>query len=217
MALFRRKRARRAHDVGHATPPTASATASTTTDEGAMRERPRDIPPAGWKDILLRVKAEIKDDHTTLSAAGVAFYGFLAAVPAMAALVSIYGLFAQSRPGAATGSTTSSVGCRPTLGTCWSSQLSSIVEQSDRALSWSLAISLALSLWSASSGMGHLVEAINVAYDEKETRGFIRLKVLALGLTLGAVVVVVRHAGRHHRRAAAPRRHRPARRGCSGR
>ena len=80
------------------------------------------------------------------------------------------------------------------------SQLSSIVEQSDRALSWSLAVSLALSLWSASSGMGHLVEAINVAYDEKETRGFIRLKVLALGLTLGAVVVVVRHAGRHHRR-----------------
>ena len=35
-------------------------------------------------------------------------------------------------------------------------------------------ISLALALWSASGGTGNLITAVNVAYDEKETRNFVK-------------------------------------------
>src|SRR5215218_5730006 len=154
---------------------------------GRQATRPREIPAAGWKDIALRVKAEIRDDHASLAAAGVAYYGFLATIPALASLVSIYGLFAdpeqvQQRVDDLFG------GLPAEARDLLASQLSAIVDRSGGALSVGLAVSLALSLWSASSGMGHLIEAINVAYDERETRGFLKLKLLALTFTLGAVI-----------------------------
>src|SRR6476646_221907 len=63
-------------------------------EHGRDAGRPTEIPSAGWRDVLTRTRKEIKDDRATLLAAGVAFYGLLALVPGMAALVSIYGLFA---------------------------------------------------------------------------------------------------------------------------
>ena len=54
-----------------------------------------------------------------------------------------------------------------------------------------MVVGIALALWSASSGMKHLIEAINAAYDEDETRGFLRLRGLSVILTLGAVVFLV--------------------------
>ena len=54
--------------------------------------RPDEIPKAGWKDIALRVKDEIETDHVAVVSAGVAFFGLLAAFPAIAALMSIAGL-----------------------------------------------------------------------------------------------------------------------------
>jgi len=48
-----------------------------------------------------------------------------------------------------------------------------------------------IALWSAASGVGHLMDAVNRAYDEEETRGFVRLKLIALALTIGAIVFIV--------------------------
>src|ERR1700759_2645968 len=63
-------------------------------DRGVDAEHPGEIPARGWKDVATRVKNEIRDDHSTLSAAGVAYFGFLSLVPGLAALVSVYGLVA---------------------------------------------------------------------------------------------------------------------------
>jgi membrane protein len=52
-------------------------------------------------------------------------------------------------------------------------------------------VSVLLALWSASSGMGHLIEAINVAYDERDERGWIRNKAIALAFTVGAILLVL--------------------------
>jgi len=52
-------------------------------------------------------------------------------------------------------------------------------------------ISVALALWSASGGIGYLITAINTAYDEDEERGFVKRKLLALGLTLATIVFLV--------------------------
>jgi membrane protein len=70
-------------------------------------------------------------------------------------------------------------------------QLKAIVDNSGGALTFGLVISILAALWSASGGVGNLITAINLAYDEVETRNFIKLRALSLALTLGAIVFVI--------------------------
>jgi membrane protein len=60
-----------------------------------------------------------------------------------------------------------------------------------QSLGISLVISVLIALWSASGGVGQLISAVNTAYDEEENRGFVKRKLLALGLTLSAIVFMV--------------------------
>ena len=64
-------------------------------DRGRHADTPADIPLRGWGDILLRVYNNIGKDRVITIAAGVTFYSLLAMFPAIAALVAIYGLFAD--------------------------------------------------------------------------------------------------------------------------
>jgi membrane protein len=159
-------------------------------ERGRQADKPSEIPAKGWKDIAKRVGKEMKDDHAVLSAAGVAFYGFLAAIPALAALVSLYGLFAD--PGQVQSRVEDLFGALPEdARTLLTSQLKAIVSSSGGSLTFGLIIGIMLSLWSASSGVSHLIEAMNVAYDEHDHRKFWKVRGLALLLTLGAVVFIV--------------------------
>jgi membrane protein len=158
-------------------------------ERGRTATHPLQIPRGGWKDIAMRVKDEWGDDHVGISAAGVAFYAFLAIIPAMAALVSILGLIARDRnPNEVIDDL---FGALPNEArTLLSDQLTAITEQSSGSLSFGLVIGLLLSLWTASGAVGQLVNTINVAYDEEETRSWVRRKLMAIGLTLGAIVFV---------------------------
>ena len=73
----------------------SSYEASREPGRGREATSPTEIPAKGWKDILWRVYEEINKDRILAVAAGVTFYGLLALFPALAALVSIYGLFAE--------------------------------------------------------------------------------------------------------------------------
>src|SRR5437868_15146163 len=64
-------------------------------DRGRLATTPSEIPARGWKDILWRVYARITECRVIAVAAGVTFYALLAIFPAIAALISIYGLFAD--------------------------------------------------------------------------------------------------------------------------
>ena len=66
---------------------------NTPSDRGRTAARPSDIPAKGWWDIGWRVFKGIQEDRVLLVAAGVTFYGLLALFPAVAALVSLYGVF----------------------------------------------------------------------------------------------------------------------------
>lgn len=133
------------------------------------------------------MKLESKRDNVSLLAAGVAFYSLLALVPAMIAGLSIYGLVAD--PEEVEGQVVDALRAAPTeVRDLVASQLRSIAESSGGAALIATIVGIAVALWSASSGLGKLVTAINVAYDEHETRGFVRRKVMALGFTLGAIV-----------------------------
>src|SRR5438552_17879339 len=62
---------------------------------GRSATTPSEVPVRGWKDILLRIWKNIGKDRVVVVAAGVTFYSILALFPAIAALVALYGLFAD--------------------------------------------------------------------------------------------------------------------------
>ena len=64
-------------------------------NRGREAERPGQMPVRGWKDVIVRLKAQMKEDDVPLLAAGVAFFALLALVPSLVALVSVYGLVAD--------------------------------------------------------------------------------------------------------------------------
>ena len=167
----------------------APAAPATVVGRGRDAEHPFQIPRLGWKDIAFRVKDEWGDDHVGLSAAAVAFYSFLALIPGLAALISILGLVAQGRNPEEV--ITDLFGALPDdARSLLTDQLGTISSQSSGSLSFGLVISLALSLWTASGAIGQLVNTINIAYDEEETRSWFHRKAMALGLTLGAIMFV---------------------------
>jgi membrane protein len=161
------------------------------TVPGVQAERPSEIPKPGWMQILKRAGKEAKKDAVPLMAAGVAFYAFLAMVPTLIALVMIYGLVTDDE--AAVAEQVESFGSAlPTeVERLLTDQMESLVRTSDRALGIGLIVALLLALWSASSGINNLITALNVAYDEENKRGFVKSRLLALGLTLGAILFMV--------------------------
>jgi membrane protein len=166
----------------------AQATSPDRFGGGRGREAgtPRDIPARGWKDILWRVKDQIKEDRLSIIAAGVAFYGLLAVFPGLIALVAIYGLAfdpaqVEQQVGALRGV------LPPQAAEVLLGQLHDLTTTDSTALGFGAVAGILLALWSASAGMRTLMEALNVAYDEDEKRGMIAFYGTALLLTLGAI------------------------------
>ncbi len=177
--------------TGSTTPATSPAEIEERDEAlGRSAEAPHELPRRAWFEVLRRTRLESKQDQVPLMAAGTAFFGLLALVPALVAVVSIYGLVAE--PADVQEQVADLSGALPeSARELLDEQLSSIVSASPSGLGVALLVGVAVALWSASSGIGHLVEALNRAYDEEETRGAVRLKLQALGLTIGAIVFVV--------------------------
>jgi membrane protein len=157
---------------------------------GAQADTPTEIPAAGWKQVLRRAWKEAKADNVPMLAGGVAFFAFLSLFPAMIALISLWGLVTGDGERAARQAEALTAGLPQEASSIITEQMESIGEQ-DSGLGIGLAISILLALWSASGGTANLIKAVNIAYDEEETRGFVKLRGLALLLTVGAIVFVV--------------------------
>ena len=157
--------------------------------EGRRATRPSAIPRPGWKAIIWRVKNRISEDNLSIVAAGVSFYTFLSIFPALAALVSIYALVTDPAK-LQEHIIRVQVVLPAEAAQLVNQQLQRLIE-SGRELGWSLVVGLFIALWSAAKGMSALITALTVAYDEKETRGFLRLNALALLLTLAGILFLV--------------------------
>ncbi len=188
----RRKAAAEAARRGPAPDPHRVPAGGPTEEQlpGLHAETPTQIPWAGWKQILKRAWAEHKADNMPIIAGGVAFFGFLAIFPALIATISLYGLVSSPED------VTRQIGDLSAqlprdAQELLEQQLTSIAENSGGALSIGLAVSILAALFSASGGVNNLVTAINLAYDEVEARGAIKLRLLSLGLTLGAIIFVL--------------------------
>jgi membrane protein len=164
--------------------------AVTDRELGGQADSPTQIPVRGWRQVLSRAWRSSQEDNVSLLAAGVAFFGFLALFPALIALVTLVGLIAD--PEQITQQVQSfTVGLPQASRQLISDQLHALAQSSGGALTIGLVVSLVAALWSASSGTSSLVEAVNIAYEEKETRGFVKLRGIALLLTVGTVVFLV--------------------------
>jgi membrane protein len=150
---------------------------------GEYADSPSDIPPRGWRDVLFRVKDEISGDNISIVAAGVAFYGLLAVFPALAAMVMIYGLFADPADVQRQLEPIKDV-IPPDAFNILNGQLSAVASKGSQPLGLGLLLTLGLSLWSATSGVKALFSAMNIAYEERETRNFFKLNAVALLFTI---------------------------------
>jgi membrane protein len=157
--------------------------------QGRQAEAPQQIPPRGWMAIAKRTAKEVKADQVPLLAAGVAFYTLLALFPAIIAGVSIYGLVADPQTVRDQIDKLTQM-LSPQTADLVGKQLIEVTSSAGGALGVATVVGILTALWSASSGMKALVTGVNLAYDETETRKFVKLRGLALLLTLGAMLLL---------------------------
>ncbi|MEZ0169345.1 YihY/virulence factor BrkB family protein [Microvirga sp. TS319] len=170
----------------HADPHAAAA----EPGRGREANKPTEIPAKGWKDILWRTYEEFGKDRVTSVAAGVTYYALLAVFPAIAALVSIYGLFAD--PGTIQDHLNALSGVLPggameVIG----DQVKRIASKGGGALGFGFIFGLAVSLWSANAGMKAVFDALNIVNNEDEKRSFIWLNLTSLTFTLCAILFIL--------------------------
>lgn len=157
---------------------------------GRGAKGPWQIPVRGWKDVLWRCYGQIGDNRLLAVAAGVVFYGLLALFPAITALVSLYGFFAN--PTTITQHLSAAGGILPSGGiSILQDQVTRLAAKSSAKLSLGFAFGLALALWSANSGMKAIMDALNVVYDEREKRSFIKLNAISFAFTVSGIVLIM--------------------------
>jgi membrane protein len=154
---------------------------------GRDAHTPLHIPWTGWKDILWRTIERISQNRLLAIAAGVVFYGLLALVPALTALVSLYGIFASAET--LGGRLSFVAGVIPASAySIVADQISRIAAKSGVGLSFAFLFSLVLAIWSANAGMKAMIDALNVVYQDEEKRSFVRLNLVSLTFTVAGVV-----------------------------
>ncbi len=157
---------------------------------GRTADSPTEMTRTGWIESARRAAKQLKADNVQILAAAVAFYLFLAVIPSLAASISLYGLVAD--PAEVTNQLRDLTAGMPRAASdLIVEQAQEVAEAEPATLSISLAVSVFLALFSASKGTQALVKALNIAYNEGETRGFVKLRALSLALTIGITVVVV--------------------------
>ncbi|AFL52371.1 membrane protein [Sinorhizobium fredii] len=155
---------------------------------GRTASTPGDFPALGLRDVFWRVVSQVSEDRVTLVAAGVTFYILLALFPALTSLVSIYGLV--SDPTAIGEQIAYLAAVLPAQSLqLVTDQLQAITSQKPSSLSIGFIAGLVVALWSARAGIAALFDAMNIAYDEVEERGFIRLTMLSLAFTAAGLLV----------------------------
>ncbi len=138
----------------------------------------------------MRLKTAVANDHLSLTAAGVAFYGLLAIFPALAATVSLWGLMAD--PAEIQQEIAGASSMLPAeAGAIITDQVGAIAGNAGAGMTFATVFGLLFALYSASKGVKALMEGLNIIYGESESRGFFQLVLTALALTFGAIVVAI--------------------------
>lgn len=153
-------------------------------------DSPADVPPQGWWAILRRTFSEVGADRVLAVAGGVTFYALLSLFPAITVLVSLYGLFADPQSISQHMQTLASFlpeGAISIIG----EQVRRISQGDPSQLGLAAIVGVLIALWSANSGVKAMMDALNIAYDTEERRGFFKLNLVSLGFTFSAILGVI--------------------------
>ena len=157
---------------------------------GRHSSSPLQIPWRGWKDVLWRTYEQINEDRLLAIAAGVVFFGLLAVFPAITALVSCYGLFADAST-ISDNLQTLALMLPDGSFQIVQDQIARVLANGQAKLGLTFLFGLALALWSANAGVKAVIDALNVVYGEREKRSFIRLNLLSLAFSTGAIAALL--------------------------
>jgi membrane protein len=166
------------------------STAAGERDAGRGAPAPWDIPGKGWKEILWRTYAKVNENRLLLVAAGVVFYSLLALFPAIAAFVSLYGLFADPSTIDSQVSALSTVLPAGAIDIVHE-ELKRLTANRGANLSVGFIAGTLVALWSANAGTKAIIDALNIAYGVEEKRSFFRLTLVSLLYTLIAMASVM--------------------------
>jgi len=161
---------------------------------GRLSTNPFQIPWAGWKDILWRTYVRTGEDRLLATAAGVVFFGLLAVFPAITALVSCYGLFANP---STIGANLQTLALMLPEGSFQivQDQIARVLAKGNTELGATFLFGLALAIWSANAGVKAIIDALNVVYEEREKRSFLQLNLLSLAFTIGGIAALLLMVG----------------------
>jgi membrane protein len=185
-AWFRRRKNGRPHEAA-ARVRTAAEWALAEPGRGRAARAPWRIPPLGWKDIVWRSYRGIASDRLPAIAGGVTFYLLLATFPAVAAFVSLYGIFSDVDMVEKQLVQMSTVFPRDAVNLI-GDQMVRLATQRHATLSVAFAVSTFISVWSANAGMKSLFDGINIAYEQPERRPYLHRTVVTYSVTLAALV-----------------------------
>ncbi len=156
--------------------------------EGA--DAPQEIPPRGWFDVAKRTAQKFSENELLSEAAAVTFYALLSLFPAVTAIVSIYGLFAD--PATIQSHLDAASGLLPSGGMqIIDDQVKRLTASPTSGLSIGAVFGVLTALWSANQGTKAVFSALNDVYGEREERGFVKLTALSLAFTVGGVLVLL--------------------------
>ena len=145
---------------------------------------PKDIEAPGWWATLKRVYGQIGEDHVGLIAAGCAFYGLLAIFPGIVAVLAVAGLVTE--PSQLVGSLETLAAMLPQeAAQIIIDQATAVAGSEDGGLSLAATVGVLVAIWSSSKAVQSIMEGLNVAFETTESRGFIKITLTKLLLTLG--------------------------------
>lgn len=157
---------------------------------GRLAQRPLEIPHKGWSDIAWRAAMGYFGDRVGFVAGGVTFFMLLALFPTLGAFVTIYGLFAD--PADAWGRLSFLYEILPSnVAQFLGAEMARLASSSTGQLTFTLAWTLALSLWAANGGVKTLFYGLNLAYHEVEKRNIVKYNLLCMGFTVSALLAVL--------------------------
>ena len=154
---------------------------------GRCAHWPFAIPPLGWKDIAWRTYREMGRDRLATLSGGITYYILLATFPAIAAFVSLYGLFSDVNTVERQLTHLSAILPRDAVALI-GAQMIRLATQGHTTLSAAFVVSTLLSVWSANAGMKSMVDALNITFDETEKRDYVRRSLFTYVATLGALI-----------------------------
>lgn len=160
------------------------------TIPGADSHTPLAMPWPAWRAILKRVWTMLGFHNVSLLAAGVAFYAFLALVPLLASVVLVYGLLGNPDTVADTVYRLAAI-APPDVLSILRNQMLAIVTTSKSVQGFALVLAILLALFGAMRAATAMMGALNIIYEEHETRGYIATTLVAAGITASLVGVAI--------------------------